>query len=377
MLEAYLVPIEEAAFVSFGVGILLLIPICVLHYWRFGYVRRPRAVTFYAFLFYALSAVFLVSLPLPTITPEFCEVHTVTRQLRLTPFQFVADIMAATDISLRHFNLISILESPVFLQAFFNFLLLMPLGFFLRYYFKVGWKMALAIALATTAMFELSQITGLFWLYPCPYRTFDVDDLILNATGAMLGYYVTPFLARYLPDLQQRHARPAQVSVLRRFVAFAIDWFLANSISRLISVILWSSTTHPFWLDIGIYVVWFITVPYYWRGQTVGKAIVGIRLMRRCHRRVQLQQLGWRYSLLIGIPLLTEVLYQTRSEQQLANQGYVGGGVAITFLGLLVLESSALLGPLLIRQDHRGLHDLLAQTDHQVAKVESAISNMG
>jgi glycopeptide antibiotics resistance protein len=377
MLDAYLVPIEEAAFISFGLGTLLLIPICVLHYWRFGRVRPARAVTFYAFLFYALSAVFLISLPLPTITPEFCEVHTVTRQLRLIPFQFIPDIVAATEISLRHLNIISILESPVFLQAFFNFLLLMPLGFFLRYYFKAGWQMALAIALATTALFELSQITGLFWVYPCPYRTFDVDDLILNAAGAMLGYQATPFFAPYLPHLQQRSAPPDQVSVLRRLVAFVIDWFLANSVARLISAILWSSTIHPLWLDIMVYVVWFIAVPSSWRGQTVGKAIVGIRLTRRCHRRVQLQQLGWRYSLLIGMPLLTEVLYQTRSAQQLVNQGYVGGGLAITFLGLLALESSALLVPLLIRQDHRGLHDLLAKTDHQVAKVESAISDIG
>ncbi len=120
MLDAYLVPIEEAAFISFGLGTLLLIPICVLHYWRFGRVRPARAVTFYAFLFYALSAVFLISLPLPTITPEFCEVHTVTRQLRLIPFQFIPDIVAATEISLRHLNIISILESPVFLQPTFR-----------------------------------------------------------------------------------------------------------------------------------------------------------------------------------------------------------------------------------------------------------------
>lgn len=34
---------------------------------------------------------------------------------------------------------------------------------------------------------ELAQLTGLFGVYPCAYRTFDVDDLLLNTLGAWLG----------------------------------------------------------------------------------------------------------------------------------------------------------------------------------------------
>ncbi|GMG84368.1 hypothetical protein LNKW23_35830 [Paralimibaculum aggregatum] len=34
---------------------------------------------------------------------------------------------------------------------------------------------------------ETAQATGLFGLYPCPYRAFDLDDLILNTAGAALG----------------------------------------------------------------------------------------------------------------------------------------------------------------------------------------------
>ena len=37
---------------------------------------------------------------------------------------------------------------------------------------------------------ELTQLTGLWGLYPCPYRQFDVDDLILNTTGVALGFAV-------------------------------------------------------------------------------------------------------------------------------------------------------------------------------------------
>lgn len=38
---------------------------------------------------------------------------------------------------------------------------------------------------------EISQLTGVFGLYPCAVRQFDVDDLILNIGGVALGYGAT------------------------------------------------------------------------------------------------------------------------------------------------------------------------------------------
>ncbi|MGF1460150.1 MAG: VanZ family protein [Leptolyngbyaceae cyanobacterium] len=361
MIQAYLVPIEEAAFVFFGLAVLLLIPICAVHYRRFGYVMPSRATVFYSLLFYSLCAVFLVSLPLPTITADFCEVHTLARQVRLTPFQFVPDIILGNQITLRHFNLISMLVSSVFLQAFFNFLLLMPLGFYLRYYFNLGWGGAAAIALAVTGLFELSQITGLFGFYPCPYRTFDVDDLILNTAGALVGYGTMPFFSAHLPNLQARHAPPVAVSCGRRWVAFAVDWFLANSVSRLLGALLLGlHTPHALWLDGLVYGLWFVGVPSLWQGRTVGKALVNIQLVQSSGQPVQLSQLALRYGLLLGLPVLTEVaLLHQLSEQQ-------RGWITISLLILLVLEAIALAGLMLVRPDHRGLHDLMADTHHHV-----------
>ena len=43
-------------------------------------------------------------------------------------------------------------------------------------------------AAGLTGLVELSQLTGLFGLYDCPYRQFDVDDLILNVLGIALGW---------------------------------------------------------------------------------------------------------------------------------------------------------------------------------------------
>lgn len=45
----------------------------------------------------------------------------------------------------------------------------------------------LLFACALTAFIETAQLTGLFGLYPCRYRSFDVDDLLLNVVGVLLG----------------------------------------------------------------------------------------------------------------------------------------------------------------------------------------------
>jgi hypothetical protein len=150
-------------------------PICMVHYTRFGYVRPARAIVFYSLLFYGLCAIFWVSLPLPIITPDVCEVHTLARQMRLTPFQFVPDIVQANHITRRHLNLLSILESPVFLQACFNFLLRWSLGCDLRCYVRVGGQSALAIALTTTSEFMTGMSFAVLGYLRCNAANFRAE----------------------------------------------------------------------------------------------------------------------------------------------------------------------------------------------------------
>jgi glycopeptide antibiotics resistance protein len=44
---------------------------------------------------------------------------------------------------------------------------------------------------------ELTQLTGIWGLYPCPYRQFDVDDLILNTTGVVIGFALARVLRSF------------------------------------------------------------------------------------------------------------------------------------------------------------------------------------
>lgn len=53
-----------------------------------------------------------------------------------------------------------------------------------------AWRAALAFGLGLSLFNELSQLTALWGIYPCRYRSFAVDDLIFNTVGVMIGFAV-------------------------------------------------------------------------------------------------------------------------------------------------------------------------------------------
>jgi hypothetical protein len=82
------------------------------------------------------------------------------------------------------------------LQLALNVLLFMPLGFFLRVLGGRGIVVAFATGLLVSLTIETTQLTGVWGLYPCAYRVFDVDDMLTNTVGAVLGSLV----ALIVPD---------------------------------------------------------------------------------------------------------------------------------------------------------------------------------
>ncbi len=73
------------------------------------------------------------------------------------------------------------------LQVLLNVLLFMPLGFFLRVLGGRGIVTAVVAGLGISLFVETTQLTGVWGVYPCAYRLFDVDDLVTNTLGAVLG----------------------------------------------------------------------------------------------------------------------------------------------------------------------------------------------
>ena len=79
--------------------------------------------------------------------------------------------------------------------------MLLPFGMYLRYVcgLDLG-KVALA-SLAFSAFIELGQLTGLFFVFRGSYRLCDVDDLMLNTLGGLLGGELVHALEAHLPPL--------------------------------------------------------------------------------------------------------------------------------------------------------------------------------
>ena len=123
------------------------------------------------FVMYLCCVVELVFFPLPTIE----EAAGLSIQYQLIPMHFISDFM--NDSFLR-----------VLCQVMFNIIMTIPFGMFLEYCLGLDIKRALLISFAFTAFIEIGQLTGLFFLFKGSYRLFDVDDLMLNTFGALIGY---------------------------------------------------------------------------------------------------------------------------------------------------------------------------------------------
>ncbi len=93
-----------------------------------------------------------------------------------------------------NFQLFNFLNNPLAFTVIGNILLLIPLGFYILLFnkkIKAGYYLILVFLLSMvielTQLFISSRVGYV-------YRTFDVDDLLLNSIGAMIGYFIAKLL---------------------------------------------------------------------------------------------------------------------------------------------------------------------------------------
>jgi len=316
---SYLFPIKTA-FITFPIAAFFLtMPFLIFQYRKYSYINWIRALVLYSMLLFSMTAYYLVILPLPDTRNTCALINPDASFMSLIPFTFVTDFLHEVNLDWSDpLAYIQLLKERAFLQVIFNFLLLMPLGIYLRYYFRRSWAVTLLISFSTSLFFEVTQLTGLYGIYNCPYRLFDVDDLLLNTSGAMLGFAITPLITSMLPKSNQLDAnkdlvnRP--VGFVQRFLAFIIDWTIVGIVSPLLFIIgslilpnsidtLGSNAKSIAWLFISI-CIYFMLIPSMKDGQTFGKWLLRIKVVG-AHGRVTLYELVKRYGLLygaIGIP---------------------------------------------------------------------------
>lgn len=157
----------QLGFLAFPlVALLLAVPYALYQYRRFGAISIWKTFVVFTFILYCLCAVSLIVFPLPA---DHSAVVESARTPQLHPFHVIEQIRETTDFSLNDRSTWGpALRSPVVYEAILNVMLTVPLGAYLCYLFRCRWWMALLIGMATTLLFETSQLTGLFGLYAHP-----------------------------------------------------------------------------------------------------------------------------------------------------------------------------------------------------------------
>ncbi|MFK7691478.1 VanZ family protein [Paenibacillus sp. HJGM_3] len=227
--DFYLIPITRA-FLSFPVAALLFtIPFLIVQYRRHGYVNKLRGLLLYLFLLYLLNAVYLIILPFPASRHN--APPDVTSYIQWIPLTFIQDILRETRVVLdQPTTYPRLLTERAFLQVLFNVCITIPFGMFMRYYFRTRWLVCLTASFALSLFFEITQVTGIYGYFDYPYRLFDVDDLITNTFGGMLGFITAEWLTVRLPRIDQLDANldlaQKRVSYTRRALALLLDGML-------------------------------------------------------------------------------------------------------------------------------------------------------
>lgn len=289
-MSVYLIPLQSALLLFPFLAAMITLPYIIMQYRKYGSILPIRVLIVYSFIFYLLCAYFLVVLPLPPIE----EVASYTKPImQLIPFASLKEFtMNSSLIWNDPATYLTALNEPSLYLIVFNILLTVPFGVYLRYYFQCSWKKTLLLTFLLTLSFEFLQLSALFGYYPRPYRLFDVDDLITNTLGGMLGYAITPVFAHFLVSRsrmdEKAYDRGRSVSPLRRVLAFFFDNLIVLLTTAIITALilflhdeflLISPATHICLIYLAVVFVYLFILPILMHGKTLGKAAVKIKLV--------------------------------------------------------------------------------------------------
>lgn len=165
---------------------------------RFNLVRLGLN---YLFLFYMFCVLTLTFFPLPTIAEQ---ANLLGHQFQAVPFQFLRDIVRETPFVWNEpETYVKAFLNRAVLQVVFNVLMTIPFGMYLRYNFHFTGKGVMAASFALSSFIEIGQLTGLFFIFSGSYRLCDVDDLMLNTLGGVIGYVVMKCMEKYIPKIEK------------------------------------------------------------------------------------------------------------------------------------------------------------------------------
>ncbi|MDR1791018.1 MAG: VanZ family protein [Propionibacteriaceae bacterium] len=323
------------------IAFLAFIPVVAYRYRKNGRLRFLDLLELIGVAVYSVALWSYTLIPIPE-SPDYACARS-----NFVPFEFVHDILADGH---------TLLHNRALFQVLFNVALFIPLGAFVRILFKRGVLVATAVGFVVSALIETTQLTGLWWLYPCAYRTFDVDDLMANTLGALCG----SLLILPLIQIAKHGHQPAKldrvsagrriVGVLADLIVIYVTGFTAAIGTRAVELYLLDVKLD----DVNVVLERILTVGVplvleglmvLLRGQTAGEWVVDIRPV--FHAKAGLAQRVGKLLFGVGGYIL------------LANLG--DGHVGFVYLVFVLVSVVCIFVP----KDHRGLTGLLTKTSYE------------
>jgi len=332
-------------------AVVLLAPVAAVGYRRSGRFGPRDLLVLVAAAIYGLALWTYTLLPLPVEGDYAC----VGRQL--TPFDSIGAIDWGSATS-RH-GLSALVHDPAFLQVALNVLLFMPLGFFVRRVLRRGVIVATIAGLGISLLIETTQTTGVWHLFSCAYRLFDVDDLLLNTVGATVGSLVAAiFVRRRRPEV----VWPTSITLGRRLLGMVCDLLFVVLLGSVLAIA--HRAVQLYVLDVPVDEL--STAPQQWLmwgvpalveaasvllgGRTVGEGVVAVRAVT--DRSVVPARV---VKLLAGAgPLVALLAIPT-------------GWASLALVGLAVVTVAAAVPT----REHRGLAHLLSGMDLEIARSDA------
>ncbi|SDT65876.1 VanZ like family protein [Jiangella sp. DSM 45060] len=210
--------------------VVFFAPIVVIESRTYGRLSPLRLAGAALFAIYGMALVAYTLLPWPE--SDWCAAHEAP-PVQWRPFHSIDDIVTDT----AGLSLMARLESAAVLQVVFNVVLFVPWGLFLRRFFGRGLGLTVLSGAAVSVLIETTQGTGVFGLAGCVYRVADVDDVLTNTAGTVIGALLAPVLLRWMPGQELRRTRrePRRVTRSRRLLGMVVDLAAYTAVAAVVA----------------------------------------------------------------------------------------------------------------------------------------------
>ncbi len=302
-MRVYINPIAIGVLVSLLIIYLLFIPIFVHQFRKYGTLKIRKNIIIASFTIYMITAWFMTILPLPSIQ-TVREMKQIIPNFR--PFMFVTTFLNESGFVLTKPGTwySSILSSSCF-TVVFNVFLTIPFGVYLRKYFNISLAGVAIMGFLLSLFYELTQYSGLYGIYPKAYRLADIDDLIVNTFGAVVGYWLTGYIKHFLPNSEKdKRINKEEASFSIRLVSLILDSISIIVLYELSRVVVYWNAAHRKW-DLVIFLVSeaivFIIIPLCLKNkQTIGMFILRLNLTDEMGECIKLSK-ALVHNLFIGL----------------------------------------------------------------------------